>query len=340
MLYSPVSASPQPGARPAPAVPSRSQTHISHGGQQDEGVQEAPAAPSRGWQRDTTGLSTSHLPPPPSRRDGADGRTGSPAQSSAAPPPYSSAKPRVAPPPVATRGPPPSLPPRLPSRPGTSSAVQAASPAISSRPATQTHMETQGRAENGFLNQSATSRLGAAGISIPGFGIGSKTSAAPPPPSRSPIPSPSAAGPTPASNQGTTWQQKQAALRTASQFNKDPSSISFSDARTAASTANNFRQRHGEQVASGLKTANSLSQRFEATGKAKTGGDSVAGPGTAGQQPQGSISLSTLTSAIGKKKPPAPPPPRKKPTELGSGSASNGNAGAPPPVPMSTRPTF
>lgn len=332
IAYSPVSASPQPGSRPAPAIPARSQTQNSYAGQQ-EGVSEAPPAPSRGWQRDTTGLSTAHLPPPPGRRDGADGRIGSPAQSPVASLPYSATTPRalVAP----AKGPPPSLPPRLPPRSGTTSPVRASSPAIPARSATQTHLDTQGRAENGFLNQGAASRLGAAGISVPGFGIGGKSS--PAPPSRSPI-APPASAETPASSQGTTWQQKQTALRTASQFNKDPSSVSFSDARAAASTANNFRQRHGEQVAGGLRTAHSLGQRF-GVAEQKSQEYEASASGTGNQQQRGGVSVSSLTSAIGKKKPPAPPPPRKK-AELSSGPVPNGNAGAPPPVPMSTRPTF
>ncbi|KAH6654061.1 hypothetical protein BKA67DRAFT_269204 [Truncatella angustata] len=308
----PYAPAPPTSARPTPQPPARSASTASQ--QQLEGVAEPAPRSSKGWQLDTTGLSTSHLPPPP-------GRTGTPT-STAPPPAYSPTASRA----PAARGPPPSLPPRLPPRSGTSSPVRTGSSAPPPRAPAQTHLDTQSRAENGYLNQGAMNRLGAAGISVSSLGIGGGGNTSPP-----------AAAAAPAPAQGTTWQQKQAALRTASQFHKDPSSISFADAKTAAGTANNFRQRHGEQVAGGLRTANSLGQRFGITEQAKAGDSPVTSPGagTAGaqQQPARAVSVASLASAIGKKKPPAPPPPRKKP-ELG------GNAGAPPPVPLSTRPTF
>ena len=62
------------------------------------------------------------------------------------------------------------------------------------------------------------------------------------------IPS-SQADTTTAPARGTTWAQKQAALSTASQFQRDPSKVNSADAHAAFSTANNFRQRHGEEVA-------------------------------------------------------------------------------------------
>lgn len=58
-------------------------------------------------------------------------------------------------------------------------------------------------------------------------------------------------------------QQKQDALRTASNFHKDPSSISLSDARATASTANNFRERHGEQVAAGGRWAGAMNKKYD-----------------------------------------------------------------------------
>ncbi|KAK9415430.1 hypothetical protein SUNI508_10454 [Seiridium unicorne] len=315
--------------RPAPPTPARSsQQSISPIAQQEEGVAE-PAAPPKRWQLDSTGLSTAHLPPPPGRRDGADGRGAASTPTSATPPPYSPAKPRAA-------GGPPSLPPRLPPRSGNSSPIHTQSPGPLARTSTQTHVDTQSRAENGFLNQGAVNRLGASGISVPGFGIGGKSSPAPPPRA-------SPTSPAPASAQGTTWQQKQAAMRTASQFQKDPSSVSLSDAKSAATTANSFRQRHGEQVSNGLRMANNLGQRFGITEKARVGDSAVSGPGSGslGQpQQQGPVSVGSLASAIGKKKPPAPPPPKKK-AELSSAATTRNNDGAPPPpVPLATRPTF
>ncbi|KAI1867711.1 uncharacterized protein JN550_006852 [Neoarthrinium moseri] len=309
-------------ARPTPQPPARSQYSGASSGssspaaQQEEGIAAAPA-PSKGWQLDTTGLSTAHLPPPPGRKDGADGRA-----PPAAPPAYS---------PVQKPAGKPSLPPRLPPRSGTSSPVRAASPA---HPPVQGHAQTTQGQHDGFLNRGAVSRLGAAGISVPGLGIGGGGTAPPPPPPRSPS-SPSAASP----SQGTSFAQKQAAFRTASQFNKDPSSVSLADAKAAAGTANNFRQRHGEQVASGLRTVNGLGQRFGVTERARIGNEAVNG--AAGQQGAGGVGaangLATVLSAA-KKKPPAPPPPKKK-AELSSAPVPHDDA-APPPVPLSTRPTF
>lgn len=160
---------------------------------------------------------------------------------------------------------------------------------------------------------------------------------------KSSTPSPPPAQGAPA--QGTTWAQKQAALKTMSDFKKNPSSVSFADAKSAASTANNFRERHGEQVASGVKTANSLDQKYGVSGKVggylgNAGGGGSTGA-EAGRTPSPAQShLSTISSAaglLGKKKPPPPPPPKKKP-ELGGNSVDAGDEDTPPPVPMSTRP--
>ncbi|KAH8673910.1 hypothetical protein BX600DRAFT_509134 [Xylariales sp. PMI_506] len=135
-----------------------------HHPQQQEGVAAAIPAPPKTWKIDTTGLSTAHLPPPPGRKDGADGRT-----------------PPVQPPqaqthqPVPGRGPPPSLPPRLPPRSGSASPARISSPNGSpNRPAPHSNL----------INQDAVSRLGASGISVPGLGIGkpATTPSTPPPP--------------------------------------------------------------------------------------------------------------------------------------------------------------
>lgn len=221
-------------------------------------------------------------------------------------------------------------------------------------------------------------RLGAAGVSVPGLGIGGGGGNGGHA-GRSVQPPPSANGSTgggsgmnelqsrfskfgvgassgqsgatsPASatvpTQGTTWAQKQAALKTMSDFKKNPSSVSLSDARSAASTANNFRQRHGEQVAAGVKTANGLEQKYGVSGR--VGGylaNSSNGTGTGASAEQGGGAqshLNTIGAAAGmlggKKKPP-PPPPKKKPGIMG-GDASRDEEDRPPPVPMATRPTF
>ncbi len=125
--------------------------------EQEEARREAeeaakPKPPPIPYRVNTTGLSTSHLPPPPGRKDGADGRT--PAED----------KPK-----------PPGLPPRLPPR-HNSNALPSPPPSYSSAAEPDSH--------KGILNQSSLNKLGAAGVSVPGFGIGaSKGKPAIPPPS-------------------------------------------------------------------------------------------------------------------------------------------------------------
>ncbi|KAK0709074.1 hypothetical protein B0T26DRAFT_393302 [Lasiosphaeria miniovina] len=104
------------------------------------------------------------------------------------------------------------------------------------------------------LNQGAIGRLGAAGISVPAFGIGPGTAS----------PSSTANGGGGGSDGGggggggTTWKQKQNALRTASALQKEPSKVSLAELQSAGSTFQNFSQRHGDQVAAGLRTAGNL----------------------------------------------------------------------------------
>ncbi|RDA92616.1 hypothetical protein CP533_0954 [Ophiocordyceps camponoti-saundersi (nom. inval.)] len=217
------------------------------------------------------------------------------------------------PPPYSAVSNPPAPPPRLPPRKSTSGGAEGGS--------------NPGYLQ-GCLNQGATSRLGAAGISVPGLGIGSASGSQP----AASSPSPSSSS-TPAASEGTTWAQKQAALKTAASFHKDPSSVNMADARSAASTANNFRQRHGEQVKAGWERASGLNQKYGVTNKL----------GAFVDKHQSSADSS---AAAASKKPP-PPPPKKKPS-LGSFGASDsggqggggGDGGDAPPIPSSTRPKF
>ncbi|KUJ12703.1 uncharacterized protein LY89DRAFT_687673 [Mollisia scopiformis] len=289
-----------------------------------------PKPPPVPYRANTTGLTTSHLPPPPGRKDGADGRT-----------------------PAADKPKPPGLPPRLPPRQN-SNTLSSPPPSYSSANETDAH--------KGILNQGALNRLGAAGVSVPGFGIGAaKTKPTLPPPSttspsRSPAPNASpvqasqlnelqsrfsrlssSTAPKPETqSEGTTWAQKQAALKTASSFRNDPSSVSFSDARAAASTANNFRERHGEQVKSGWQSANKLNNKYGIADKVGAYGG-VSSPQTP-EPDNHQIEMhdntnDTVVAAVaGKKKP--PPPPAKR-TDLTNGGSSSP---APPPVPLSSKP--
>ncbi|KAE8848818.1 hypothetical protein HRS9122_02834 [Pyrenophora teres f. teres] len=264
----------------------------------------------------------------------------------------------------------PSLPPRLPPRQNSNPHEFSAAPPPTYNEATQ-----QEPASHGVLNQGALGRLGQAGVSVPGFGIG--RTASPPVPARAkptpPVPpransssstvasppvasghgsqmnqfqnrfakltGPKSPAPAPPPTTGTSWADKQAALRTASNLRDDPSKVSASDLKGAATTANNFQQRHGDQVASGWKSANSLNQKYGIMGKMCSLGASPppvqpptqiqgsqgggGGGGGGGGEGEG--------RGLGKKAPP-PPPPKKKELNNGSGEA--------PPIPLSSKPKF
>lgn len=293
-----------------------------------------PKPPPVPYRKDTTGLSTAHLPPPPGRKDGADGRSPAPAPA---------AKPK------------PSLPPRLPPR-------QNSNPPPSPPPAYTASAESE--AHQGILNQGSLNRLGAAGVSVPGFGIGNQPrSTLPPPTPSSPLRTPtqsqtpagnasglnelqsrfsrlsSSTSPKPeAPSQGTTFAQKQAALKTASSFRNDPSSVSLSDARSAVSTANNFRERHGEQVKSGWQSANKLNTKYGIADKVNSYGareapQAIESPIEMIDNDVGHANEGQESGVLGKKKP--PPPPVKR-AELTSGTTNQ--AGAPPPIPLANKP--
>ncbi|KFY07898.1 hypothetical protein V492_06719 [Pseudogymnoascus sp. VKM F-4246] len=309
----------------SPTITAGSQngSSVAYGRQGAQELEE-PKAPEP-YRRDTTGLSTSHLPPPPGRRERSDGGA----------PPAPKAK--------------PSLPPRLPPR-------QNENPGDYTPPPPPAYHEATSEppAHRGILNQGSLSRLGAAGVSVPGFDIGPKTTKPalkppPPIPSRKSAPADQSAShdtqvnalqsrfaqmgtssPKEPTAQGTTWAEKQSALKTASSLRDNPSSVSFSDARNAASTFNNFRERHGTQVASGLKSANAINSKYGLS-------DKVASHGAPSKQSEqeydhGPISMEDNTAAPAKK--PPPPPPKKKP---GLGAPVD-NSGGPPPIPLASKP--
>ncbi|KAI0435107.1 hypothetical protein F5Y09DRAFT_104512 [Xylaria sp. FL1042] len=154
---------------------------------------EVPPPEPKPYRVDTTGLTTSHLPPPPTRY--SNGQTpqpppARPATTTPTPtqPSAIAAKPKAA----------PSLPPRLPPRSGNSTPTPSPTSADG-----QT-------ASQGYLNQGAVNRLGAAGISVPGFGIGGggaggvRTPPPPLPPAGARPGPPSTASPTQAPGYGQT----------------------------------------------------------------------------------------------------------------------------------------
>lgn len=291
-----------------------------------------PKGPPLPFRADTTGLSTANMPPPPGRRDGADGRSPAPAP-----------KPK------------PGLPPRLPPR-------QNSNP-ISPPPA-YSGATNEPDSHKGILNQGSMSRLSAAGVSVPEFGIGKGRQPMPPPgptsPSRTSAASPvnsaqlselqscfsrlsSSTSPKPENpSEGTTFAQKQAAVRTASAFREDPSSVSLGDARAAASTVNNFRERHGDQVKSGFQTANKLNSKYGIADKVGTYGGISNTQTPEPTNPQIEMRNNTISghanggpdvSVLGKKKP--PPPPVKR---VGLAGPAASQEPIPPPIPLNSKP--
>ncbi|KAL8824616.1 MAG: hypothetical protein Q9191_004937 [Dirinaria sp. TL-2023a] len=295
-----------------------------------EEAAQKPKPPPVPYRADTTGLTTSDLPRPPVKRIDVEDEASS----------VVSASPTVKPKPT--------LPPRLPPRQATST-LEPSSP-----PSTYSSATQQQATGGGHLNQGALGRLGSAGVSVPGLNIGAgsnegsttrQAQAWQPAPARASTPvgsqkptlnelhsrfsglstkSPSSESPT----QGTTLAQKQAALRTASNFRNDPSSVSLSDAKATAATANNFRERHGDQVAAGWKSANALNKKYDVAGK--VGG--LTGNGPANEQDATSPPESATPASpaiISEKKKPPPPPPKR----VGTGSGAS-----PPPIPLSSKP--
>jgi hypothetical protein len=124
-------------------------------------------------------------------------------------------------------------------------------------------------------------------------------------------------------------EQKQEAFRTAQNFHKDPSSVSMADAKSAASTANNFRARHQDQIAAGAQKANGWNKKYNVTGRVNSFLEKQASP--VSEQPPSEVQapLGSPTPANINRKPPPPPPP-KKPSGMH----------APPPVPLGTKPSF
>jgi hypothetical protein len=273
-----------------------------------EAAPQEPETPERAagpFVPDTTGIDTSRFPKPPARHDVASS------------PVNSTSKPK-----------PPTLPPRLPPR-----TARATPPITNKLPTSATSNLNDEGAPDGILNQGALNRLGRAGIAVPGFDIGSKGTPSTPPRTHFPSPgSPSGQGAqagelqthfsrlttssaaSNSSSPGTTWAEKQAALKTANNLKKDPSSVSLKDIRSAASTAKSFQARHGEQVASGVQSANQMNQKY----------------GLADRMNKLSASSSSSTAprdAVAGLKAPPPLPAKKRVLQ-----------DVPPPIPLSTKP--
>lgn len=300
--------------------------------QEEREEAETPAPPPGPYKMDTTGLTTKNLLPPPVHRAiDQDATTSSP---NAAPP----------------KKPKPSLPPRLPPRKTPSTDSPSTPPPPSYESATNQPQSTGGQ-----LNQGAINRLGSAGVSVSGLGIGQQSNPWKNERSQSSASNTSGKGQlselqsrfarmntpsqasttdrdtsTPPPAEGTTVAQKQAAFQTAQNFHKDPSSVSLSDAKSAASTANNFRERHGEQVATGAQKASTWNKKYNITGRMNNFLEKQASPTNESQAPLQTDGSISQADAYGRK-PPPPPVPNKRP-DMHAATQS------PPPVPLGTKP--
>ena len=296
-----------------------------------EQAAQKPVPPPVPYRLDTTGLSTEALPKPPLRRIEAVDPSGPSGAHSSLQPARPATKPR------------PSLPPQLPPREPMTPTPETLQPASSA---------TRGPLPASGLKQDALSRLGSAGVSVRELNIGGQQEAQITNDGRD-VNRPATSNPhqKPALSElhkrfsglsttspvtetspdgGTSFAQKQAALKTASSFRKDPSSVSLSDAKTAATTADNFRQRHGEQVASGLKSANAVNRKYDVAGKLGGHSCDISAKDETLPSPSAVDDLNPV-SITEKKKPPPPPPKRFH-------GAAASLTSSPPPIPLSSKP--
>lgn len=294
---------------------------------EENAARKGPPIPFRA---DTTGLSTSNLPKPPVRRLENELSLEAPSNT------------------IAKLNQKPALPPRLPPRQSSGPSYKSTSP-----PPPYT-VSPHVAASNSTTNEDHLRRLGPTRIKVPSFGISDDTSDSTPwqdqgnhranpvnPPTQSSqlnelqpafskLSSKSPTAETP--SQGTSFAQKQAALKTASSFRNDPSSISLSDAKATASTANNFRERHGDQVAAGWRKGNALNKKYGVMDKINSQGSNDA-TSTLSQAettlPPSDNHPESLPSF--KRKPPPPPLPKKIASESHS-------MNSPPPIPLASKP--
>ncbi|PYH49421.1 uncharacterized protein BP01DRAFT_352897 [Aspergillus saccharolyticus JOP 1030-1] len=307
-----------PDRRGLGAPLSQEQIHQQNARQQEEeqarhDEAQKPAAPPLPYRVNRTGLDTSNLPPPPVRR------VESPAESVTS----ASSKPK------------PSVPPRLPSRASSTLSSQPPTPP----PAYPAQPQTT-RPLDGYLNQTATSNLSRAGISVPALGIGSDSS---PSGAASPVP----IGQAPVNELQSRFSQ----MRTTSTSPAPPpparGSISSdgpspgptAHARAGSASLNDFRERHSDKIDAGKQKLNGLNEKYGISQRVNKLFDDKKTPSAqmppVPPHPVTHRSSSSIDSLGQRKAPPPPPPPKK--AEMRSAPV-NSTGSAPPPVPFSTKP--
>jgi hypothetical protein len=109
--------------------------------------------------------------------------------------------------------------------------------------------------------------------------------------------------------------------------------VSLADARAAASTANNFRERHGDQITAGWKSASGLNQKYGVTEKLQSFSNSSVNDIPTDTKPVLSPKSVARDNILAAKNPP-PPPPKKKAALRGVMDTGP----EPPPLPLASKP--
>lgn len=298
--------------------------------QAESEVQEAaahkPAPPPVPYRVNTTGLDTSTLPPPPSRRVDAGTEHGGSSRSTSRP----------------------SLPPRVPPRNNSSTQSPAPPPAYSAQ-----------QPSDPYVNEHATARLQQAGVSVPALGIGGNDSQwrrdSNPPSSASPT----TAGPggqAPLNELQTRFRQMRTdSAPSPTQAPPPPArSNTYGQAQSPAqsspnSTLGDLRERHGDKIQagrekiSGINEKYGISQRFNNFVDSHRSSPSTQTPlvastprlASTGASTGASIGSSDVSAEAARKKRPPPPPPKK--AEMRSVPVGTA-APSPPPLPLATKP--
>ncbi|KAJ5167505.1 uncharacterized protein N7482_006286 [Penicillium canariense] len=327
-----------PGALPNELTPDRrglgaplSQTQINEQNalkqqalEEEEEAARKPKPPPVPYRVNTSGLSTSNLPPPPVRR--LDSPTGSSASPSGPVP--ASMKPK------------PMIPPRVPHRNDTAVSYSPSPP-----PA---YTATPPPASQGYINQEATSRLADAGLSVPALGIGEVN----------------ASSPAPSGTRGADVNELQSRfsqMRTnpgsasAAPNPPSPAPLPSANREDALPPARTFRERHADKIDMGKEKLGGMTSRFNTfvedrkfSANANKRIPRPPGPNSpstntrtnaAINPPTESTSNSTLEAQAQRKKPPPPPPKRAEMRGAPANASPVSSASAtPPPIPHDTRP--
>lgn len=182
--------------------------------EEEQQQQEEEAKAARGpYKADTTGLRTDNLPAPPLRRDAPAPPPATPPRNSGTP--ASPVVPQRQPQPQARAAPPPTLPPRMTEHPDEHTPPPPPSYNEAIAPVQQ---------DPATLNTAAVSRLGQAGVAVPGFGIGDNSTGA----------QQASMSPSGHTGQLSELQQRFARMRSGSEAETTPASPTSSSAAAAA----------------------------------------------------------------------------------------------------------